>query len=94
MYKLVKTLESIPNAHQYLKHNDFLKDKCCIIQINNTNDLCFSLALVVARAYIRHLCFMQPVDNKQIEEEDVFETNDDDDECLESEGYPAGLVKM
>uniref|UniRef100_A0A915J6D8 Uncharacterized protein n=1 Tax=Romanomermis culicivorax TaxID=13658 RepID=A0A915J6D8_ROMCU len=32
----------------------------------------------------RHLCFMQPVGSEQIEgEEDVFETNDDDDndEC-------------
>uniref|UniRef100_A0A915KCM2 Uncharacterized protein n=1 Tax=Romanomermis culicivorax TaxID=13658 RepID=A0A915KCM2_ROMCU len=42
----------IHNAHQYLKHNDFLKDKCCIIQINNTDDLRSARALVVARAYI------------------------------------------
>uniref|UniRef100_A0A915IY14 Uncharacterized protein n=1 Tax=Romanomermis culicivorax TaxID=13658 RepID=A0A915IY14_ROMCU len=44
--------KSIHNAHQYLKHKDFLKDKHCIIQINNTDDLCFAPALVVARAYI------------------------------------------
>uniref|UniRef100_A0A915HPL0 Uncharacterized protein n=1 Tax=Romanomermis culicivorax TaxID=13658 RepID=A0A915HPL0_ROMCU len=42
----------IHNAHQYLKHNDFLRDKCCIIEINNTDDLYFARALVVARAYI------------------------------------------
>uniref|UniRef100_A0A915L874 Uncharacterized protein n=1 Tax=Romanomermis culicivorax TaxID=13658 RepID=A0A915L874_ROMCU len=44
--------DSIHNAHQYLKYNDFLKDECCIIQINNTDELCFARVLVVARAYI------------------------------------------
>uniref|UniRef100_A0A915JRI7 Uncharacterized protein n=1 Tax=Romanomermis culicivorax TaxID=13658 RepID=A0A915JRI7_ROMCU len=42
----------IHNAHQYLRHNDFLKDRHCIIQINNTDDLRFARALVVARAYV------------------------------------------
>uniref|UniRef100_A0A915IKM2 Uncharacterized protein n=1 Tax=Romanomermis culicivorax TaxID=13658 RepID=A0A915IKM2_ROMCU len=42
----------IHNAHQYLKHNNFLKDKCCIIQILNDDDLCYARALIVARAYI------------------------------------------
>uniref|UniRef100_A0A915IBM1 Uncharacterized protein n=1 Tax=Romanomermis culicivorax TaxID=13658 RepID=A0A915IBM1_ROMCU len=38
-------LHSIHNAHQYLKHNDFLKDKLCIIQIHNGDNLCFARAL-------------------------------------------------
>uniref|UniRef100_A0A915K5S9 Uncharacterized protein n=1 Tax=Romanomermis culicivorax TaxID=13658 RepID=A0A915K5S9_ROMCU len=33
-------------------HNDFLKDIRCIVQISNTDDLCFARALVVARAYV------------------------------------------
>uniref|UniRef100_A0A915IAW3 Uncharacterized protein n=1 Tax=Romanomermis culicivorax TaxID=13658 RepID=A0A915IAW3_ROMCU len=40
------------NAHQYMMHNDFLEKKQCIIQINNTDDLCFARALAVARAYV------------------------------------------
>uniref|UniRef100_A0A915L9L8 Bardet-Biedl syndrome 1 N-terminal domain-containing protein n=1 Tax=Romanomermis culicivorax TaxID=13658 RepID=A0A915L9L8_ROMCU len=94
----------IHNAHQYLNHNNFLKDKHCIIQIRNDDNLCFDRALIVARAYIhkkdlhtvykweRHLCFMQPVGSKQVEEEDVFETNDEGLELMcikESEDYPA-----
>uniref|UniRef100_A0A915HWJ0 Uncharacterized protein n=1 Tax=Romanomermis culicivorax TaxID=13658 RepID=A0A915HWJ0_ROMCU len=91
----------IHNAHQYLKHNDFLKDKCCITQINNTDDLCFARALAFARAHIhkkdpntvykweRHLCVMQHVGSEQVEEEDVFETGDegvnDDNTCLTTE---------
>uniref|UniRef100_A0A915JU32 Uncharacterized protein n=1 Tax=Romanomermis culicivorax TaxID=13658 RepID=A0A915JU32_ROMCU len=42
----------IHNAHPYLKHNDFLKDKRCIIQIHDDDNLCFARALLVARAYI------------------------------------------
>uniref|UniRef100_A0A915KXY1 Uncharacterized protein n=1 Tax=Romanomermis culicivorax TaxID=13658 RepID=A0A915KXY1_ROMCU len=44
--------KSIHNAHQYLKHNNFLKDKHCIIQINNIDHLCFARALAIARAYV------------------------------------------
>uniref|UniRef100_A0A915HZD1 Uncharacterized protein n=1 Tax=Romanomermis culicivorax TaxID=13658 RepID=A0A915HZD1_ROMCU len=35
------------NAHQYLKHHDFMEDKCCFIRINNTDDLCFARVLRV-----------------------------------------------
>uniref|UniRef100_A0A915K1U8 Uncharacterized protein n=1 Tax=Romanomermis culicivorax TaxID=13658 RepID=A0A915K1U8_ROMCU len=42
----------IHNAHQYLKHKDFLKDKPRIILIRNEDNLCFARALVVARVYI------------------------------------------
>uniref|UniRef100_A0A915HQ66 Uncharacterized protein n=1 Tax=Romanomermis culicivorax TaxID=13658 RepID=A0A915HQ66_ROMCU len=42
----------IHNAHQYLKYNDFLKDKHCIIQIHNDDKLCFARALIVSRAYV------------------------------------------
>uniref|UniRef100_A0A915JWQ3 Uncharacterized protein n=1 Tax=Romanomermis culicivorax TaxID=13658 RepID=A0A915JWQ3_ROMCU len=83
----------INNAYQYLKHNNFLKDKWCIIQIHNDDNLCFARTLLVARVYIhkkdpntvykweRHLCFMQPVGNEQIEE-DVFGANDNGVTCL------------
>uniref|UniRef100_A0A915JZM8 Uncharacterized protein n=1 Tax=Romanomermis culicivorax TaxID=13658 RepID=A0A915JZM8_ROMCU len=32
----------IHNAHQYLKPNDFLKDKHCFLQINNDDNLHFA----------------------------------------------------
>uniref|UniRef100_A0A915IYS7 Uncharacterized protein n=1 Tax=Romanomermis culicivorax TaxID=13658 RepID=A0A915IYS7_ROMCU len=54
----------IHNAHQYLKHKDFLKDKQCIIQIHNDDNL-------------GHLCFMQPVGKEQIEE-DMLQANKKD----------------
>uniref|UniRef100_A0A915J8K0 Uncharacterized protein n=1 Tax=Romanomermis culicivorax TaxID=13658 RepID=A0A915J8K0_ROMCU len=44
--------QGIDNAHQYLKPNNFLKDKHCLIQFHNDDNLCFARPLVVARAYI------------------------------------------
>uniref|UniRef100_A0A915IVT7 Uncharacterized protein n=1 Tax=Romanomermis culicivorax TaxID=13658 RepID=A0A915IVT7_ROMCU len=46
--RVVVRIQGIHNAHQHLKHNHFLKDNCCIIQINNNDNLCFARAFTIA----------------------------------------------